>query len=436
EGIGVNWGREASHTLPPERVVELLKSNKISGVKLLDADPQSLRSLAGSGIPVTVGIPNSLLYSLNSSFKAAQDWVRENLTGFVSGRVLIENVAVGDSPFLRSYGDQFHPLLVGAADNIQRAVSESNLGTKIKVVIPCDFNVFEFDSNLPSKTLIRSQVNSTMIRILTFLNLQKSPFFTAISPFRILRDSDNFTLEFALFKETPRQVNDTRRNYTNIFDLAYDAVLNALTAAGFPGMQIVVGEIGWPTDGAVNATPYIAQEFNSALINHLDSISTRPSKPSEVYIFSLLDEDERNTTGDDDDFERHWGIFTFDGQAKYELDLGRGTTKLTNARDVRYLAAKWCVVDDNKDISGAAVSLAADACAAADCSALAPGGSCFNLSWPGNLSYAFNSYYQRHDQDAGSCGFDGLGLITTVDPSTDGCRFVIGINTSGSKSLL
>lgn len=95
EAIGVNWGTMASHPLPPPKVVELLKSNNINKVKLFDADPLVLQALSGSNIGVTVGIPNTMLRSLNSSKKAAESWVHDNVTRYISNggsRVRIEYV--------------------------------------------------------------------------------------------------------------------------------------------------------------------------------------------------------------------------------------------------------------------------------------------------------------------------------------------------------
>ncbi|GAV66561.1 Glyco_hydro_17 domain-containing protein/X8 domain-containing protein [Cephalotus follicularis] len=199
-------------------------------------------------------------------------------------------------------------------------------------------------------------------------------------------------------------------------------------------MDIVVSRIGWPTDGAPNATSSTAQTFLRGLIDHLHSKSGTPLRPQnpplETYIFSLLDEDQRNiTTGN---FERHWGLFTFDGQAKYYVNFVQGSKDLVNAQNVEYLPSKWCVANNNKDLSNA-TERASEACTLADCTALS--GSCFNISWPGNISYAFNSYYQQHDQRADSCDFGGLGLITTVDPSIDNCRFPVQLHTSHSTSL-
>ncbi|XP_012839262.1 PREDICTED: glucan endo-1,3-beta-glucosidase 9 [Erythranthe guttata] len=440
EGIGVNWGTAASHPLPPHKVVELLKSNGIAKVKLSDADPLILQSLSGSNIRVTVGIPNSMLRGLNSSLKAAESWVHDNLTRFVSdgaSRVLVDYVAVGEEPFLQTYGDEFHPFLVGAATNIQAALFKAKLSERVKVVTPCSFDAFTSDSNPLSKSRFRPDVNKTMLELVTFLNKHQSPFFVTVSPFQSYIKNKNLSLDFALFRPTPHAKNSTRKTYKNLFDLSYNTVVSSLSNSGFPQMEIVIGQIGWPTDGSPNATSSLAEEFTKGLINHLHSKSAKPSNnqdlPTEIYILSLLDEDQRNiSTGN---FERHWGVFTFDGQAKYQVDLGQGSKNLANARDVQYLSSKWCVVNNNKDLSNAS-ALALEACGAADCTALSLGGSCFNLSWPGNISYAFNSYYQQRDQNSESCDFGGLGLITSVDPSDDACRFSIGLRTSSALSAL
>ena len=133
-------------------------------------------------------------------------------------------------------------------------------------------------------------------------------------------------------------------------------------------------------------------------------------------------------------YERHHGIFTFDGQAKYYANIGQGPKSLKNALDVGYFPSKWCVVDNNKDLSNVSASFSA-ACSNGDCTALSPGGSCSGLGWPGNVSYAFNNYYQQHDQSEDSCDFNGIGLITTVDPSVNDCLFPLAIRTSAAASL-
>ncbi|XP_024973866.1 glucan endo-1,3-beta-glucosidase 9 [Cynara cardunculus var. scolymus] len=436
QSIGVNWGTTASHPLPPSKVVELLKINKITKVKLFDSNPQVLESLSGSNIGVTVGIPNSMLHTLNSSVKAAESWVHDNLTRYLPDRTRIEYIAVGDEPFLQTYGSQFYPFVVGAAINIEAALIRAKLANKVKVVIPCSFDAFQSESGVPSKGHFRSDINKTMISVLKFLSKTQSPFFVSISPFLSYYQNKNISLDFALYKPTAHSHNDSHRSYKNSFELSYDTLITALTVAGFSQIDIVISQIGWPTDGAPNATVSNAEVFTKGLLDHFRSKKGTPLRPRtmpiEIYLHTLLDEDQRNITAGN--FERHWGLFTFDGQAKYQVDFDQGTKRLVNAQNVEYLASRWCVVNNNLNISNATAH-ATEACINADCTALSPGSSCFNLSWPGNVSYAFNSYYQQHDQRADSCDFGGLGMITTVDPSVGNCRFNVELKVSFSDSF-
>ncbi|KAH9620923.1 hypothetical protein KSS87_011029 [Heliosperma pusillum] len=437
--IGVNWGRDASHPLPPSNVVQLLKDNNVSHVRLFDADPTVLDALSGSNIQLTVGIPNSMLPHLNSSFRLARTWLHDNLTRFFAlphPSPHIRYIAVGNEPFLQAYGGKYIPFVLGAATNIQAALVKANLADHVKVIVPCSYDSFQSDSGLPSQGHFRSDLNKTMVQLLTFLSKQNSPFFASISPFHILQQDRNISLHFALFRETSHPRKDGHKLYRNSFDLSYDTLVTALSNAGFPQMEIVISQIGWPTDGAVNANSSVAETFMKGLLNHLKTKTGTPlrphASPKEAYILSLLDEDQRSIS--DGNFERHWGIFTFDGQAKYWIDLGHGSKGTVNAQNVDYMSTRWCVVNNNKDMANAS-ALGWEVCPASDCSSLDPGGSCGNLSWPANISYAFNSYYQQQDQSPESCDYDGLGLVTTVDPSIGSCRFIVQLGSSNAACL-
>ena len=81
EGLGVNWGTQATHQLPPDAVVQMLKNNGIQKVKLFDADDSTMSALAGSGIEVMVGIPNNQLAAM-TNYDRAKQWVRKNVTRY------------------------------------------------------------------------------------------------------------------------------------------------------------------------------------------------------------------------------------------------------------------------------------------------------------------------------------------------------------------
>lgn len=97
--IGVNWGTISSHRLKPTTVVDLLRQNKISKVKLFEADSDVMKALMGSAIQVMVGIPNEMLPLLSSSPAAADLWVRQNVSVYV-GRGGADIRFLLSSPFL------------------------------------------------------------------------------------------------------------------------------------------------------------------------------------------------------------------------------------------------------------------------------------------------------------------------------------------------
>ncbi|KAF8391709.1 hypothetical protein HHK36_024018 [Tetracentron sinense] len=433
--IGVNWGTISFHKLSPFVVVDLLKENKIQKVKLFDADPVVLRALMGSGIEVMVGIPNEMLGVLSSSPVAADLWVRHNVFRYlVKGGVDIRYVAVGNEPFLSSYSGQFESYVLPALLNLLQSLAKANLAGFVKLVVPCNADAYE--SSLPSQGAFRPELTQIMTQLVSFLNSNGSPFVVNIYPFLSLNGNSDFPQDYAFFEGTTHAVTDGQNVYYNAFDGNFDTLLAALSRIGYGQMPIIVGEVGWPTDGALGANLTAARAFNQGLINHVISNKGTPLRPGippmDIFIFGLLDERAKSTLPGN--FERHWGIFSFDGQAKFPLNLGLGNRVLKNAKDVQYLPSRWCVADPTRDFSGVANHIKL-ACSVADCTTLYYGGSCNGIGARGNISYAFNSYYQLQKQYLQSCDFDGLGMVTFLDPSVGDCRFLVGISDNSSSSF-
>ncbi|KAG4990229.1 hypothetical protein JHK87_023686 [Glycine soja] len=433
--IGVNWGTISSHRLKPTTVVALLRQNKISKVKLFEADSDVMKALMGSAIQVMVGIPNEMLPLLSSSPAAADLWVRQNVSVYVGrGGADIRYVAVGNEPFLSSYNGQYQNLIMPAILNIQQSLVKANLAGYIKLVVPCNADAYQ-SSALPSQGAFRPELTQIMSQLVQFLNSNGSPFVVNIYPFLSLYNNGDFPQEYAFFEGTTHAVQDGSNVYTNAFEGNYDTLVAALTKLGYGQMPIVIGEIGWPSDGAIGANITAAKVFNQGLINHIASNKGTPLRPNapptDLYLFSLLDEGAKSTLPGN--FERHWGIFSFDGQAKYPLNLLLGNKELKNARNVEYLPSRWCVANPSGDLNDV-VNHIRLACSVADCTTLNYGGSCNEIGEKGNISYAFNSYYQLQMQDSRSCNFDGLGMVTFLDPSVGDCLFLVGVTDKGSDS--
>ncbi|XVF24260.1 hypothetical protein REPUB_Repub13aG0112300 [Reevesia pubescens] len=444
-GIGVNWGTQATHSLPPSTVVRMLKDNGFQKVKLFDADDTILKALGKSGIQVMVGIPNDMLLTLANSVQAAEDWVSHNLSSHLSSNAVdIRYVAVGNEPFLKTLNGSYIGLTLPALENIQSAVIKAGLANQVKVTVPLNADVYQSSSTLPSDGDFRSDIHDLMLQIVKFLNDNGAPFTANIYPFISLYDDPNFPIDFAFFDGSSSAINDNGRVYQSVFDANYDTLVWALQKNGYGNLSIIVGEIGWPTDGDTNANPKNAQRFNQGFMSRVMAGMGTPmrSSPVDAYLFSLIDEDAKSIQPGN--FERHWGLFFFDGQPKYPLRLGTTSSNgLVPAKDVPYMAKKWCVISptaspDDPQV-GPSVSYA---CSHADCTSLGYGTSCGNLDPRGNISYAFNNYYQIFNQLDSACMFpDNLSTVTNNDPSVGDCEFRIMIrnltaNDQGTASSL
>ncbi|KAL2503317.1 O-Glycosyl hydrolase family 17 protein [Forsythia ovata] len=433
DGLGCNWGTRATHPLPGNIVVKLMKDNGFNKVKLFEADPRALQALGRSGIQVMVGIPNDMLAPLAASVSAAEEWVSKNVSYYLSNKgVDIRYVAVGNEPFLKTYNNKFTHTAFPALQNVQAALIKAGLGRDVKATIPLNADVYETDAGVPSGGNFRADIHDLMISIVKFLDNNGAPFTVNIYPFLSLYADPHFPVEYAFFDGTSSPVVDGSITYTNVFDANYDTLVSALEKNGFPSMPIIIGEVGWPTDGDPNAKMEFARRFNQGLLNRISQGQGTPKRPSppDIYLFSLIDEDAKSI--DPGNFERHWGVFYFDGTIKYPLNLGKNRN-LTAAKGVQYLARQWCIMAPDANLMDPNLPQSISfACTYADCTSLGYGSSCGGLDARNNASYAFNMYYQTMNQQKGACDqFHGLSIITKIDPAyrDSSCKYEIMIDT-------
>ncbi|XP_008781699.1 glucan endo-1,3-beta-glucosidase 6-like [Phoenix dactylifera] len=436
-GIGANWGTQASHPLPPNTVVQMLRDNGFQKVKLFDPEDSAMSALSKSQIQVMVGIPNEMLAGLASSMKVAENWVSKNISSYIKDGVDIRYVAVGNEPFLETYNGSFLQTTFPALQNIQSALIKAGVSSQVKVTVPLNADVYESSSGKPSDGDFRANIHDLMVAIVKFLSDNGAPFTVNIYPFISLYNDPNFPVDYAfLYGPTASPVGDGSITYTNVFDANHDTLVWALQKSGFGNLSIIVGEIGWPTDGDMSANIQYAQRFNQGFMQRVSSGQGTPLRPGAIdaYLFSLIDEDQKSIQPGN--FERHWGVFYYDGQPKYQLNISTSKTgTLVGAKNVKYLDKKWCVFTPSVSLDDSRVASAASyACAKADCTSLGYKTSCSDLDARGNISYAFNSYYQINDQDGRACDFQGTATTTDRDPSTSTCRFEIMIEAGSATS--
>lgn len=345
---------------------------------------------------------------------------------------------MGNEPLLSTYNGTFLPTIFPALQNVQSALIKAGVSNQVKVTIPLNADVYDSSgSDMPSNGDFRPDTKDLMVEIVKFLSDNGAAFTVNIYPFISLYNDANFPADYAFFNGYSSSINDNGKIYNNVFDANHDTLVWALQKNGFGNLSIIVGEIGWPTDGDRNANLQYAQRFNQGFMSHIKNNAGTPMRPGPVdaYLFSLVDEDAKSIQPGN--FERHWGLFFLDGTPKYQLSLGTTSSNgLVAASSVQYLDKKWCVMSPSASLDDPQVALSVSyACANADCTSLGYGTSCGNLDIRGNISYAFNSYYQINNQLDTACKFPNLSVVTTSDPSSGDCKFRIMIRSSSSSAL-
>lgn len=439
EGLGVNWGTQAIHQLPAKTVVQMLKDNGIKKVKLFDADANTLGALAGTDMEVMVAVPNGDLAAM-TDYSRAKDWVSRNVTRYsFNGGVNIKYVAVGNEPFLKSYNGSYLNVTLPALENIQKALNEAGVGDSIKATVPSNADVYS--GSIPSAGAFRADISGLMTSIVEFLAQNNAPFTVNIYPFISLYSDKNFPLDYAFFDGTTNNVLDTTTGvtYNSAFDANFDTLVTALKSVGHGDMTIIIGEVGWPTDGDVNANINNAVRFYNGLLPKLASNAGTPLRKGyiEMYLFGLLDEDAKSVQPGN--FERHWGIFRYDGQPKFPMDLSGNNRNvyLTGAKGVNYLPNQWCALNTKSTNLQNATMLAEKinfACSFSDCTPLGLGSSCAGLDTNAGASFAFNAYYQAQSQIPEACDFQGFAVATTQNISQGACNFTIQITSSAGMT--
>lgn len=442
----------------------MLERNGFHKLKLFEYDERILEALLGTKIELMLAIPNYMLRKMSRDPGYAAAWVDSNVTSYIYDggvniklskhclrtnclicttqnfllywQIFCRYIAVGNEPFLQSYNSTYAPLVLPAVRNVYAALCRARLNSMIKVTVPFNADVYNspITNPVPSAGDFRPEVRDAVIEIIHFLYINDSPFTVNIYPFLSLCNNEYFPVDFAFFDGTNKPVRDGGLVYTNVFDANFDTLVAALSKAGYSDMDLIVGEIGWPTDGDKIANIENAQKFNQGMLKHFLTGDGTPAKkgPIDFYMFSLVDENAKSI--EPGSFERHWGIFEYDGKPKYNLDLsGSGVKKRPVPVDeVEYLPKRWCVVNPGLIYAEDLAENIDYACRMSDCTALGFGSSCNNLSLQGNASYAFNMYYQINNQNTWNCDFSGLAIVTEDDPSDKSCVFPVMIASGRS----
>ncbi|XP_061372705.1 glucan endo-1,3-beta-D-glucosidase isoform X2 [Gastrolobium bilobum] len=417
--IGVNYGQVADNLPPPEATAKLLQSTTIGKIRIFGTDPGIIRALGNSGVGIVIGVGNGDIPSLASDPSAATQWVSANVLPYypVSNITLI---TVGNE--VLTSGDQgLISQLVPAIRNVQSAISSASLGGKIKVSTVHSMAVLT-QSDPPSSGLFNPVLQDTLKQLLAFQRDNNSPLTINPYPFFAYQsDPRPETLAFCLFQPNSGRVDSGNgKLYTNMFDAQIDAIHSALNAMGFPDIEIVVAETGWPSGGDSNEVgPSVenAKAYNGNLIAHLRSLVGTPLMPGksvETYIFALYDEDLKPGPGS----ERAYGLFKTDLSMSYDVGLAKSSQQSPTT------ATGWCIPKAGVSDAQLLNNLNYACSQGIDCRPIQPGGACFEPNTvASHAAFAMNLYYQSFGRNIWNCDFSQSAMLTSQNPSYNACIY-------------
>ncbi|KAG8366120.1 hypothetical protein BUALT_Bualt17G0042800 [Buddleja alternifolia] len=313
--VGVCYGRVATNLPPPSAVINLLKSNGISRIRLFNPDPVSLKPFSGTGIELMIGVPNEILPTLaNGTISTSLQWLQSNIFIHISPNQVLYLV-VGNEVFLK---DPFYaPYVVPAILNLYQALKMLGLDDNIRVSSSHAATILS-NSYPPSAGTFDPNIKPLLIPLLQFLRDTGSPLMINVYPFfSYINNRQYVTLDYALFRSSTVEI-DQNLTYTNMFDATIDAFVYAMEREGFSGIPVVVMETGWPTGGGDAAEADNALAYNgNVVMRAMANIGTprRPGVGVEVFLFDLFDEDGKSG----EEYEKHFGIFGVDGVKAYDI---------------------------------------------------------------------------------------------------------------------
>lgn len=450
--VGINYGQVADNLPSASKVVQLVKSQGFEKLKLYNADPASLRAFSGTGIKITIALPNEQLYYVARRLSRAYAWVQQNVVAYVPG-TQITAIAVGNEVFVNP--NNITPYLVPAMTNIHMALVKYKLDGVVKVSSPIALSALQASYPSSSGAFKNELVETTIKPMLEFLRQSGSYLMVNAYPFFAYKDNaDVISLDYALFRPNAGVPDaNTGLLYTNLYDAQLDAVFSAMSALGYKDLDITVSETGWPSKGDEGETGVgidNAAAYNGNLAKHVLSNRGTPLRPNaslDTFIFALFNENKKPGPTS----ERNYGLFYPTEQHVYDISLtltpgtvnqpapasGNSSSSTPVVSQPRHHSSMgtpaaasetWCVANSKIDTSKLQAALDY-ACGegAADCQQIQPGAPCYNPNTlEAHASYAFNSYYQKNSRKTGTCDFQGAAYVVTQTPKYGECKFPTG----------
>ncbi|XP_050231226.1 glucan endo-1,3-beta-glucosidase 11 [Mercurialis annua] len=326
KSFGINYGQIANNLPPPEKVLDLMTSLRLTKARIYDTNPKILTAFANSGVEIIVTVENQMLAVLMDPQQALQ-WVNTQIKPYFPA-TRITGIAVGNEIFTDD-DTSLLAYLVPAIVSIHGALVQLGLDSYVHVSTPNSLAVLA-ESFPSSAGTFKPEVAGVMTQFLQFLSSTKSPFWINAYPYFAYKgDPNRVPLDYVLFNPNSGMVDPfTKLHYDNMLYAQVDAIIFAMARLGFNGIEVKVSETGWPSKGdsdEIGATIENAAAYNRNLLRRQmenEGTPLRPNMRLEVYLFALFNEDMKPGPTS----ERNYGLYQPDCTMAYNVGLSALTS--------------------------------------------------------------------------------------------------------------
>ncbi|CAK8539643.1 unnamed protein product [Lathyrus sativus] len=387
-------------------------------LNLCETSEDIVQASSNSEFPIAVSLNNENLNHVSNNILLAETWLRSNIFPFYPSSK-ITNIVGKTSTFCQqdqNLNQNNLILVLSALKNLHHSLKRWGLEQDIKVSIALDLHCFSFNPNTDLRmvkpmTEFLHSVNSTFSLI---HNSDKNPNFIT-SHLESMKKLGFFSLNNIINIATivPKERNTITKTKTR------KLYVTTIPVKPTPFPEIAHPPMNFPVGSPSNLPnseplPPLAQIVSSP--PPISSPSFSPQEQPSPLPPQFLAPPANSP---------HYGFTLPPCNPDYTGSPSHSPSPYPNTVPVQKL---WCVAKPS--VPEETLQQALDyACGegGADCNEITTSqGNCF---YPDNLvahaSYAFNSYWQKHKRNGGTCNFGETAMLIHSDPSFLHCRFIL-----------
>lgn len=387
-------------------------SESVELLTLYDSSPVVLQAMSHTGVPIAVSVSEDDLNEVSGSVLMAESWIRTHVLAHYPS-TNITTIVVGNTVLCNKDKEDKLRLVLPSLRNVYYSLTRWGLEKDIKVSAAFSSNCLN-----PDSVLDRDDLADKVIKpLLSFLELTNSTY-SVNPPTNFSPLSDESAGLVSSHSESMKKLGTSKLRVNVIVQSAKEGKPQSRKLS-FMHSKFVEPYPARPTPlPELSPSPIYSSIGFSAPANvaknplpPLPPLEGTASPPPMTFPFAP---------------EMPPIVIPASSPYSFSLPPCSPFEAGAPAPETGVKQGLWCVAKPS--VPADTLQEAMDyACGGggADCEEIEPHGNCY---YPDTVlahaSYAFNSYWQKHKKNGGTCSFGGTAMLINADPSFLHCRFL------------